>query len=87
MNTLGEYLEYDFFFTPVSVNEVRNVVDSMKNSTPRDEMPIANYKEYYGQLGVLISKICIDSLTLGIFPEKLSIGKVKCFLRVEINLW
>ena len=46
--TLGERLENDFFFTPLSVNDVKTIIDSMKNSAPCcDEIPREIYKEYY----------------------------------------
>ena len=50
----------------------------MKNSASGcDEIAIAFYKEYYGHLGAHITKICNDSLTLGIIPVKLSVARVK----------
>ena len=79
---MSERLNNDFLFTPVSVYDVKTILDSMKNSAPGcDEIPIVIYKEYYGHLGAIITKTCSDSLTLGTFPEKLSITKVKCFFK------
>ena len=77
-SALGKRLENTLYFTQVSVNYVKTILNPMENSAPScDEIPIVFYKEFYGNLRAIITEICNDWLILDIFPEKISIAKVK----------
>ena len=57
------------------------VLKLIKNTSPyNDEIPILIYKEYFQQVGGVMTHICNKSLTTGMSPSRLSVAKVNCIL-------
>ena len=55
------------------------IVGSMKGfSAGYDEIQISIYETFFDVLGPILTSICNNSLSLGIFPRELTIGKVIC---------
>ena len=71
-NFPGSYMLY-----PTSPEEVRNIIVSLKKSSPGfDEIPCCILKNSADVVSVIMSKIINLSFSTGVYPEKLKIAKV-----------
>ena len=62
------------------------VIGSMEGlSTAYDNIQISIYDDFFYLFGPILTSICNNSLSLGIFPHELAIGKVICLHRTMIS--
>ena len=74
-NTFNSNFEFD----DVTRREIKNVVDSLKNSSPGiDNIPMLIFKYNIDSLADIMSYICNLSFAQGIFPEQLGTAVVSC---------
>ena len=66
-----------FSFSLVPEEEIKSIVLQSKNSSPGiDELPMLLFKENIDSLANIITYICNESFSQGVFPEKLAVALV-----------
>ena len=66
-----------FSFSLVTEEEIKSIVLHSKNSSPGiDELPMLLFKENIDLLANIITYICNESFSQGVFPEKLAVALV-----------
>ena len=76
---LSENINTRFIFEPVTSDQITNIVNSFKNSSPgMDDLPIKLFKENIFVLANIIAYICNLSLETGVFPKQLMTAFVLC---------
>ena len=79
---LNNDIESRFSFTQVSLEQVVNIVMSMKDSSPGfDDIPMKLFKDNIAALGHCITHICNLSLRTGVFPKQLMIAVITCLYK------
>ena len=69
---LSENINTQFIFEPVTRDQITNIVNSFKNSSPgMDDLPIKLFKENLSVLANIIAYICNLSIETGVFPKQL----------------
>ena len=81
-NFLQRLYSYKFEFQPVTLQEVKDTVFSIRDTGPgEDQIPMFIFKENIDALSFIIAKIVNTSFELGNFPAELCIAKVKCIFK------
>ena len=74
---LRNLIRTTFRFTTVSLEPLKVIVGSLKNSSPgHDEIPNSILKKFFHLLCPVMLKICNKSLEQGIFPDSLKKAKI-----------
>ena len=71
-----------FEFSPVSKNELINIIGNLHNTSPGyDGLPMFLFKDNLKFLSGVITRICNKSLSSRVFPSRLTVAKVTCIFK------